>query len=285
MADRIAGADFASVSGISELEQRAPGSGEQFFGGGPVATSTLTQTVDLSAAASDIDAGTVPYKLSGDLGGFIIDPSAASVTVDFLDANGFKLGTGKIRPVTVLDRWFQTGLLERETSGTIPVGTRSARVVVTFTDCNPVLGNYNNAYADNLSFTVGAALPAPPPPTPPVSTVGQLDHVFMVYLENKGFTDIVGSPNAPYLNSLINTYGFAIELLRADPPQRPELLSDPRRIRLRHQLQLPLELLRPAQPGRQHRGSGQDMGRLRGGWGRLQHPHRPITVPCLQRHL
>ena len=52
-------------------------------------------------------------------------------------------------------------------------------------------------------------------------------------------TDIVGSPNAPYLNSLINTYGYAVELLRADPPQRPELLPDPRRIGLRHQLQLP----------------------------------------------
>ena len=103
----------------------------------------------------------MPYELSGDLGGFIIDPSAASVTVDFLDANGITLGSGTIRPVTVLDRWFQTGLLERETSGTIPVGTRSARVVVSLTDCNPVLGNYNNAYADNLSFTVGAAQPRP----------------------------------------------------------------------------------------------------------------------------
>ena len=94
-------------------------------------------------------------------------------------------------------------------------------VVATFTDRNPVLGNYNNAYADNLSFTVGAALPAPPPPTPPVSTVGQLDHVFMVYMENKGFTDIVGSPNAPYLNSLINTYGFGSNYYGLTHPSDP----------------------------------------------------------------
>jgi len=31
----------------------------------------------------------------------------------------------------------------------------------------------------------------------------------MVYGENKGYDDIVGSPNAPFLNSLINAYGFA----------------------------------------------------------------------------
>ena len=104
-----------------------PQGGAQFFGGGNVATSTLTQTVDLSAAASDIDSGTVPFTLSGRLGGFLLDPSAASVTVDFLDSNDLWLGTGKIGPVTVLDRWLQTGLLERQTSGAIPEGTRSAR--------------------------------------------------------------------------------------------------------------------------------------------------------------
>src|SRR5262249_31206803 len=39
-----------------------PDGGAQFFGGGPVATSTLTQTVDLSDSAlqTEIDTGTVP---------------------------------------------------------------------------------------------------------------------------------------------------------------------------------------------------------------------------------
>jgi hypothetical protein len=198
-----------------------PDSGEQFFGGGPVATSTLSQTVNLSAAAADIDGGAVPYTLSGDLGGFTIDPSAASVRVEFLSATGATLGTGRIRPVGVLDRFFMTRFLERETTGTIPVGTRSARVVVTLTDCNPVLGNYNNAYADNLSFTVGAANLAPAALTRPASTVGQLDHVFMVYMENKGYSDIVGSPNAPYLNGLIRDYGFASNYYALTHPSDP----------------------------------------------------------------
>ena len=215
------GPTLPAFLGFPTSNSAPPGSGEQFFGGGPVATSTLTQTVDLRAAASAIDAGTVPYELSADLGGFTIDPSATSITVDFLDTNGVKLGTGKIRPVTVLDRRIHTALLERETSGTIPVGTRSARVVVTFTDRNPVLGNYNNAYADNLSFTVGAALPAPLPPAPPMSTVGQLGHVFIVYMENKGFNDVVDSPNAPYLNSLIDTYGFGSNYYGLTHPSDP----------------------------------------------------------------
>jgi len=215
------GPTFPAFLGFPSANCAPPDSGEQFFGGGPVATSTLIQNVDLRPAASDIDAGAVPYELSGDLGGFLIDPSAASVTVEFLDATGVTLGTGRIRPVTVLDRWFAIRLLERETTGTIPVGTRSARVVVTLKDCNPLLGNYNNAYADNLSFTVGAANLAPAPLTPPLSTVGDLDHVFMVYMENKGFGDIVGSPNAPYLNSLINTYGFASNYYALTHPSDP----------------------------------------------------------------
>ncbi|WP_235009647.1 alkaline phosphatase family protein [Mycobacterium sp. 3519A] len=198
-----------------------PDSGEQFFGGGPVATSTLSQTVDLRAAATEIDGGTVPYALSGYLGGFTIDPSAASVRVEFLDASGATLGTGRIRPVGVLDRFFQTRFLSRQTTGTIPVGTRAARVVVTLADRNPVLGNYNNAYADNLSFRVGSENVVAPTLVRPDSHVGELDHVFMVYMENKGFSDIVGSRNAPYLNSLIQTYGFASKYYALTHPSDP----------------------------------------------------------------
>jgi hypothetical protein len=195
--------------------------GAQFFGGGNVGNSSLTQTVDLSAAASEIDNGTVPFTLSGDLGGYLFDPSRASVTVDFLDANQGWLGTRKIAPVTALGRGLQTGLLARDATGTVPIGTRSVKVIVTLTDYNPVIGHYNNAYADNVSFSIGASLPAPPPPTPPVSTVGPLDHVFMVYMENHGVTDIVGSRNAPYLNSLINAYGSAAHYYALTHPSDP----------------------------------------------------------------
>ncbi len=198
-----------------------PDGGGQFFGGGNVATATLSQTVDLNGAAAQIDTGTVPYTLSGWLGGFLEDPSEASVTVKFLSAGQSPLGTGTIGPVGVLQRRFKTALLQRETSGTIPAGTRSAVVVVTFKDCNPSPSHYNNAYADNLSFTVGAAIPAPPPPAPPVSKVGPLDHVFMVYLENHGVKDIVGSRNADFINGLINQYGYGSNYFALTHPSSP----------------------------------------------------------------
>ena len=113
------GPTFPAFLGFPSSRSAPPGSGEQFFGGGPVATSTITQYVDLSAAAVEIDQGNVPYELSGDLGGFLIDPSAASVTVAFVDSNGAILGSGTIGPVTGLDRLFQTGFIHRATNGTV----------------------------------------------------------------------------------------------------------------------------------------------------------------------
>jgi hypothetical protein len=198
-----------------------PAEGVQFFGGGPVADSSLTQRVDLGASSTLIDAGDGVFNLGGDLGGFFIDPSRTNVSVDFLDTNGVVLGTGALRSVTAWDRLFTTGFIHRQTTGAIPAGTRSARVVVAFDDRNPVLGNYNNAYADNLSFTVNDTSLTPAPLAPPVSHVGQLDHVFMVYLENKGVGQIVGSPNAPYLNLLLEHYGYASNYYGVTHPSDP----------------------------------------------------------------
>jgi hypothetical protein len=176
-----------------------PGGGDNFAGGGPVATSSISQTVNLVGAAG------TPYTLSADLGGQGWDPSDASVQVTFLDSHGDVLGTNSLAPVTVWDRLFTTGFEERDVSGTVPEGTTSAQVTTTFNDQDWVLGNYNGAYADNESFTVGDPNLTAAPLIPPTSNVGQLDHVFLIYLENKGVNDIVGSPNAPYLNSLINS--------------------------------------------------------------------------------
>lgn len=202
-----------------------PGGGNQFFSGGDVATSALTQTVDLSASSADIDSGTVPFNLNGYLGGYLLDPSFATVKVTFLDQNQLYLGSSTIGPVSNLDRLGQTGFRQRTTTGTVPVGTRSAVVTLTMHDLNPVVigftARFNNAYADNLSFSIGTAQAAPPDPSPPVSDVQPLDHVFLVYMENKGYSDIVGSPNAPFLNSLINGYGLANNYYAVTHPSLP----------------------------------------------------------------
>ena len=202
-----------------------PSGGNQFFSGGDVATSALTQTVDLSASSAAIDTGTVPFNLNGYLGGYLLDPSFATVKVTFLDQNQTYLGSSSIGPVSNLDRWGQTGFRQRTSIGTVPVGTRSAVVTLTMHDLNPVVigftARFNNAYADNLSFSIGTAQAAPPDPAPPVSDVQPLDHVFLIYMENKGYNDIVGSPNAPYLNSLINAYGLANNYYAVTHPSMP----------------------------------------------------------------
>ncbi|ORW28120.1 hypothetical protein AWB91_02635, partial [Mycobacterium paraense] len=198
-----------------------PGGGSNFGGGGPVATSTMSQIVDLSAAAGKINTGTTPYTLSGMLGGYLGDPSAASLNVTFLNSSGAVLGTGTTTSVTSLDRLGITGFQGRDVSGTIPVGTTKAVVTATFADHNPVLGNYNNAFADNLSFTVGDPNLTQPTLTVPTSNVGHLDHVFLIYMENHGVSDILGSPNAPYINSLIGSYGYANNYYALGHPSDP----------------------------------------------------------------
>lgn len=216
--------DLPSFMSFPKASSGPSDGGAQFFGGGNVATSTLSQIVDLSGAAAQIDSGTADYTLSGWLGGYLLDLSAASVKVDFLDSDRTYLGTTMIGPVGVLERGFQTGLRERSTSGTLPEGTRYAQVMLTLRECNPVMigfnADYNASFADNLSFTISADLPAPTV-SPAVSTVGELDHFFMVMMENKGYDDIVGSPNAPFLNSLINAYGFADNYYGLTHPSLP----------------------------------------------------------------
>src|ERR1700753_3952649 len=195
-----------------------PGAGDNFAGGGPVATSTISQTVNLTGADG------TPFNLSADLGGQGWDPSDASVQVTFLDAQGGVLGTDSLNPVTVWDRLCFTGFEDRDISGTVPEGTTSAQVTTTFTDNDHFLTDYNGAYADNESFTVGDPSLTAAPLTPPTSDVGQLDHVFLIYMENKGVGDIVGSPNAPYINSLINTEDYDSNYFALGHPSDPNYI-------------------------------------------------------------
>jgi acid phosphatase len=48
-------------------------------------------------------------------------------------------------------------------------------------------------------------------PARAAATVPAFDHVFIVVEENKGYSEIIGSPQAPYINSLASQNGLAIQ--------------------------------------------------------------------------
>jgi len=130
--------------------------GKQFFAGGNVAFSTLTQDVDLSALAAIIDQGQTRAELSGFLGGFLAQDDRAVVNADLRNAAGATVATLTIGAVTAADRGNVTGLLLRSAEAAIPAGVRSARVTLSMTRAE---GSSNDGYADEISFVVRPGKP------------------------------------------------------------------------------------------------------------------------------
>jgi len=153
------------------------GGGKNFFAGGPgdnsqkQTTHTAAQTIDVSGAATEIDAGQVGSTLSAFLGGYTVSKDLATVTARFLDAAGAELGSVRVGPVNFDDRKRLTVLLKRTAQKNLPVNTRSIAVVITvIADGNGA----HDAYIDNISLTLGKAIVvAAPKPTLVVACKGK----------------------------------------------------------------------------------------------------------------
>lgn len=173
--------------------------GQAFIADGPYGDAALQQRIDVSSAASAIDAGGVTYQLAGWLGGYGVYSGQAIVSASFLDATGHVLGTpGKLSGVTASARGYASKFLARSDTGPVPAGTRSIQVQVQFVNTAP---SYNVGYVDQLSLTLSAPVPAPVL-VPPVSAVPAFDHVFFVMMENTDFSQVIGNTNAPFVNGL-----------------------------------------------------------------------------------
>jgi hypothetical protein len=126
--------------------------GKSFFAGGPGATqSSATQTVDISSGGGGIDSGAKRYDLSAYLGGTASEGDSATVLATFEDGNGNPLGSATIGPVTEIGRRNRTGLIKSETTGAVPRGTRKVKIEIRATR---VVGNYNDAYVDDVSLSI-----------------------------------------------------------------------------------------------------------------------------------
>ncbi len=141
----------------------SPGPAERginFFAGGPdTGLATASQTVDVSAAFTEIDAGVVVIELTGYLGGFTSQEDNAVLTAGFLNGAGEKLGESSIGPVSNADRSGATGLLLRGTTNTVPAGTRQISVTL---DMTRTSGSYCDGYADNVSLVLRTGTLGPP---------------------------------------------------------------------------------------------------------------------------
>ncbi|SEO91855.1 Phosphoesterase family protein [Actinacidiphila rubida] len=174
--------------------------GKGFFGPGNFGDGAMSQTVDVSSAASAIDGGGVHFDLSGWLGGWTSYGGYVAVGLHFRDASGRPLGsTAKLPTVSAADRGQATAFLSRSATGSVPAGTRSIQVEVQFLSTASETG-----YLDNLSLTLDTPVTAPAPLTPPPSQVPGYDHVFVVMMENTDYTEVMNDPaDTPYMHGLM----------------------------------------------------------------------------------
>jgi uncharacterized protein (TIGR03437 family) len=120
-----------------------PDHGFNYFAGNSAGKATLTQTIDVSSAASLISAGNVKYNASAYLGNTTCC-SAAQVDFAFQNSNGQTFNTA-----TVSSAYYtEPGLSIQQSIGLVPSGT--TRIMVTLTLNNPF------GAADDVSLVLSA---------------------------------------------------------------------------------------------------------------------------------
>jgi hypothetical protein len=128
--------------------------GANFFAGGYVTTSIGSQIVVFPDISSAVDARSVRYVFSADLGGFASQDDKAAVTMQFANQIGSGIGT-----VVTLDgpnasgRANHTGFLHVTQTGPVPANARGAYITLTLSRLSTV-GPYNDGYADNISLVL-----------------------------------------------------------------------------------------------------------------------------------
>jgi len=171
-----------------------------FFAPGNQGDGSIEQTVNVSSAATAIDAGGVGYNLGGWLGGWTSYAGYTEVSLEFLNSAGAQVGaTASLPTVSAAQRGDTTEFLARTATGTVPAGTRSILVQLQFVDSSSEAG-----YAENLSLTLNTPVTAPVL-APPTSVVPTYQHVFIIMMENTDYDEVVDNPtDTPYMHTLMS---------------------------------------------------------------------------------
>jgi hypothetical protein len=135
-----------------------------FFGGGHAAGGgSAVQTVNVSGAAAEIDAGSVNAGYSARLGALSGVADHGEVVFSFRDGAGLQLLartlTGTSPPASSLEQLADSEL--------VPIGTRSIQVTAAAADAGAI-GNF--AYLDNIALTLDGSPPSAG--SPPVGCGG-----------------------------------------------------------------------------------------------------------------
>jgi hypothetical protein len=173
------GPEFFPSQG-SQPDQLPPSLGKNFFAGGPGGgdISAASQRVDFAWAAHDVDRGDTRFGLSAWLGGWYVQEDAARVLVTFYDDHDRSL-CGKPKDVCAAlpivgrrERGGRTTLIPESCSSVIPKRARSAEVRI---EAYRFSGDYNDGYADEVSFVVRPQPPVRPATTPAPCTAAAYD--------------------------------------------------------------------------------------------------------------
>ncbi len=207
--------------------------GGNVFEGGAGGTGVLTQVVPLrQPGGAAMTAGT-RYTFDGWLGGLAASKDNSSVRLTFRGTGGAALSVVTVGPVTHKTRGNVTEFVHKARTGSIPAGTVDVLVSLVLTTpatnydgWNGSVPGYNQAFADNLTLSVGAPVQAAAPLVPPTTAVPSYDHVFLVMMENQDRDSIIGNTRqAPYLNSLLSK-GTSLSSMYAEVhPSDPNYLA------------------------------------------------------------
>jgi len=110
-----------------------------------------------------------------------------------------------------------TSLREQRRSGVWTALFLAAAVAAGLTSCIPL-----DRPASTAPPTAGPPIPAG---SGAAAAIPPFSHVFVIVMENREYGQIIGAPDAPYLNQLASTYGLARRYYAITHPSLPNYLA------------------------------------------------------------